>query len=163
MAEDDSERCLDLIQKLYTDKLINDEQRDSLKDMLFDEDAILLSFFQRFTEPDEVEDLKSEVIKYAAKSLQLESNKAETTETNNELDDMSSPMDSNIGVKKRMQALKAATKAKEDKEVKLGIGECEMGASPQMSKGAIWSRNMGGGGKTSPIVQAVHFKLGKRK
>ena len=33
-------------------------------DMLFDEDTILLSFFQRYTDPDEEEDLKRDVIKY---------------------------------------------------------------------------------------------------
>ena len=34
--------------------------------MIFDEDAILLSFFNRFSEPDEEEELKNEVIKYAS-------------------------------------------------------------------------------------------------
>ena len=33
-------------------------------DMLFDEDTILLSFFQRYTDPDEEDDLKRDVIKY---------------------------------------------------------------------------------------------------
>ena len=92
----------------------------------------------------------------------MESNNVETPEPN-ELDDMSSPMDSNIGVKKRMQALKAANKTKQEKEVKLGVGECELGASPLMNNGAIWNRMQGGGGKTSPIVHAVNWKLGKRK
>ena len=32
--------------------------------MLFDEDTILLSFFQRYSDPDEEEDLKADVIKY---------------------------------------------------------------------------------------------------
>ena len=35
-------------------------------DMVFDEDAILLSFFNRFSEPDEEEDLKTEVIRYVS-------------------------------------------------------------------------------------------------
>ncbi len=33
--------------------------------MLFDEDAILLSFFQRYDDPEEEEDLKNDVIKYS--------------------------------------------------------------------------------------------------
>ena len=32
--------------------------------MLFDEDTILLSFFQRYTEPEDEADLKKDVIKY---------------------------------------------------------------------------------------------------
>ena len=43
--EDSQEMCLNLIQKLHQDKRIDNNQRDMLKDMLFDEDAILLSFF----------------------------------------------------------------------------------------------------------------------
>ena len=72
---EDSESCLLLIQKLFSEGSINDDQRDALKgksnythspstDMLFDEDAILLSFFQRYSDPDEEEDLKTDVIKY---------------------------------------------------------------------------------------------------
>ena len=34
--------------------------------MLFDEDTILLSFFQRYTDPDEEDDLKKDVIKYVS-------------------------------------------------------------------------------------------------
>ena len=34
--------------------------------MLFDEDSILLSFFQRYTDPEDEEDLKKEVIKYVS-------------------------------------------------------------------------------------------------
>ena len=33
-------------------------------DMLFDEDAMLLSFFDRYADPEDEEDLKNEVIKY---------------------------------------------------------------------------------------------------
>ena len=36
----------------------------SCLDMLFDEDAILLSFFNRYEDPEDEEDLKKEVIKY---------------------------------------------------------------------------------------------------
>ena len=42
--EDAQEAGLLLVQKLHADNLVNDDQRDALKDMIFDEDAILMSF-----------------------------------------------------------------------------------------------------------------------
>ena len=63
--EDNQEQCLDLVQKMHTDKMITDDQRDLLKDFVFDEDAILLSFFNRYSEPDEQEELREAVINYA--------------------------------------------------------------------------------------------------
>ena len=62
--EDDSERCLGLIQKLFQAKKITNEQRDTLKDMLFDDDATLLSFFRLHAAPEEEEELNTRVIKY---------------------------------------------------------------------------------------------------
>ena len=35
--------------------------------MIFEEDTILLSFFDRFSDPEDKEDLQVEVIKYASK------------------------------------------------------------------------------------------------
>ena len=35
-------------------------------DMLFDEDTILLSFFDRYPDPEDEEDLKRDVIKYVS-------------------------------------------------------------------------------------------------
>ena len=74
-------------------------------------------------------------------------------------------MDSGIGMKKRMAQMAAAKKkaaAKEQKESMLSIGDCDIGASPQMQKGAIFSKRDGGGGKSSPIYQAMAYKLGRR-
>ena len=34
--------------------------------MVFDEDTILLSFFQRYSDPEDEEDLKQDVIKYVS-------------------------------------------------------------------------------------------------
>ena len=62
---DIEETALVIIGKLFNDGRINQAQNDSLKDMVFDEDTILLSFFQRFTEPNEQEELEAEVVKYA--------------------------------------------------------------------------------------------------
>ena len=33
----------------------------------------------------------------------------------------------------------------------MGIADCDLGASPQMSKGAIYNKKTGGGMKESPI------------
>lgn len=49
---------------LFTDDILYFVFLDVCIDMLFDEDAILLSFFERFQGPEEEEDLKTEVIKY---------------------------------------------------------------------------------------------------
>ena len=58
---------------MFQDGLINETQRDTLKgkwtlidilEMVFDEDTLLLSFFDRYTLPDENEELKKDVLKY---------------------------------------------------------------------------------------------------
>ena len=41
--------------------------------------------------------------------------------------------------------------------------DCDIGASPQMAKGSVYSKKHGGGGKMSPIVHADRFKLGRKK
>ena len=41
--------------------------------------------------------------------------------------------------------------------------DCDVGASPQISKGNVYSKKHGGGGKMSPLVHADKFKLGVRK
>ena len=60
--------------------------------MIFDDDAILLSFFARYTEPDEEEELKESVMKYINKGLGGARNMAaqeESTTTGESLDDVS--------------------------------------------------------------------------
>ena len=79
--------------------------------MLFDEDAILLSFFSRFSEADEEDDLKSEVIRYVGGgnfgAVKKGLSEEEQNTTGDSLEDMSSPMDSGIDMKKkRLAALK---------------------------------------------------------
>ena len=72
---------------------------------------------------------------------------------------MSSPMDTMVGIKKkRFAALQKNKKTKEaQKEQKpmggfnIGIEEADIGASPQMSKGSIYTKGNGGGGKMSPL------------
>ena len=76
--------------------------------------------------------------------------------------------------KKRLAALQASKKqkalaAQQEPPKKtggfLGIADCDLGASPQMSKGAIYSKKDGGGGKESPLYQAAQQKyklIGRR-
>ena len=123
--------------------------------MLFDEDVMLLSFFQRFSDADEEEYLKEEMIKYAKQLSGASGSKVEeSTTTGESIDDVSnlsttnhllqisSPMDSGVGMKKRMAQLAAAKKknAAQKKEINLGINDCDLGASPQMSKGVLFGK-----------------------
>ena len=64
---DNSDVALMMVQKLFQDNKINADQRDALKDMIFEEDTILLSFFDKYPDPEEEADLQDEVIKYASK------------------------------------------------------------------------------------------------
>ena len=60
--------------------------------MLFDEDTMLLSFFQRFPDADEEEYLKEEVIKYIKLQFQISAAKSapeESTTTGESIDDVS--------------------------------------------------------------------------
>ena len=84
--------------------------------MIFEEDTILLSFFDRFSEPDEEKDLRAEVIKYVSggnfggKPIEDQNTTGESIEA------MSSPVDSGIDMKKRrrMAALKSEKEKKKD-------------------------------------------------
>ena len=78
--------------------------------MIFDEDTILLSFFDRYTVPDEIEDLKLDVLKYIGGGVTQKMPVAEQDTTGDSLDGMSSPMDSAVDMKKRnrLRQLKAA-------------------------------------------------------
>ena len=90
------EKCLELIQILHSDKRINDDQRDNLKDMLFDEDAILLSFFNKYDPGEEgEEDLKQDIIKYCGGGNFGASQPIEDQNTTDEsINAISSPLDS---------------------------------------------------------------------
>ena len=53
MDEEDQEdgrmdECLYLAQQMFKEQIITEVQRDTLKEMVFDEDSILLSFFDRY-------------------------------------------------------------------------------------------------------------------
>lgn len=59
-----AENCLILIQQLWAEKQINDEERDSLKDMVFDEDSKLFGLLQRYSDEHEADELRRQVIAY---------------------------------------------------------------------------------------------------
>ena len=52
--------------------------------------------------------------------------------------------------KKRLAALKQQQEDKPKQEGILGVADCDIGASPQMSKGSMLSKQLGYG-KASPI------------
>ena len=103
MEGDSSTDCLLLIQQMHKEGTITDDQRDDLKDMVFEEDGTLLSFFARYTEADEQEELQDAVVKYInMRSGAAQQQQDPSTGTDDNLDEMSSPMDAGIGMKKRM-------------------------------------------------------------
>ena len=70
--------------------------------MALDDDAILLSFFDRYSEDDEEEQLKFEVIKYVSGSFGAKPVvQDEQNTTGDTLDSMSSPVDSAVDMKKK--------------------------------------------------------------
>ena len=147
---DIEESCMLLIQKLYKDGSINDDQRDALKDMVLDEDSILLSFFNRYTEPEDEDDLKKEVIKYVSQGNVGGKALEEQNTTGDSVDALSSPMDQMVGMKKKMRLAalqKNKAEAAKPKTSILGVADCDIGLSPQLSKGSILSK----GGKMSPL------------
>ena len=62
-----------------------------------------------------------------------------------------------------MAAEKQAQQAKQEPAGFLTPADCDIGASPQMAKGSVYSKRHGGGGKHSPIVHADRFKVGWKK
>ena len=114
--------------------------------MALDDDAILLSFFERYSEEDEEEQLKFEVIKYVSGSFGAKPVvQDEQNTTGDTLDSMSSPVDSAVDMKKkkRLAALNQKKKAEEIKPVGgFGVVDCDLGASPQILKGSVFSKKM---------------------
>ena len=107
--------------------------------MVFDDDAKLLGLFGRYADPSEIEELKQSIVHYITKEgLSVITTHAPAEEKKDEVEDLSSPADAMIDVKKRrrMQAM-AAEKAKqetddnESKHDAINLAECDIGASPK--------------------------------
>ena len=95
------EKCLELIQSLFQEKRIDDTQRNNLKDMLFDEDAILISFFSKHDPgEDGEEELKLDIIKYCGGNTFGATQLEDQNTTGESIEGMSSPIDSHINSKK---------------------------------------------------------------
>ena len=95
------EKCLELIQSLFQEKRIDDTQRNNLKDMLFDEDAILISFFNKHDPgEDGEEELKLDIIKYCGGNTFGATQLEDQNTTGESIEGMSSPIDSHINSKK---------------------------------------------------------------
>ena len=98
-----SEVGLVVIQQLYSEGAISDDERDNLKDMIFDEDAILLSLISRYE--DEVDEIKAAIVKYCRGGVMEASRPSEmnlaSVEASEDLEQASSPTDSALDFKKR--------------------------------------------------------------
>ena len=69
--------------------------------MVFDEDTLLLSFFSRYTLPDEADDLKKDVLKYIGAGVAEPQPTVEQSTNDGSTEAMSSPLDSAFDMKKR--------------------------------------------------------------
>ena len=67
--------------------------------MVYDEDTLLLSFFDRYQLPDDEEDLKKDVLKYIGGGLEQKPMVEE--QQTDDVNGMSSPLDSAFDMKKR--------------------------------------------------------------
>ena len=117
--------------------------------MLFDEDAILLSFFTRYSVEEDAEELKAEMLRYISKGSQMAP----------EIEGMSSPLDSGMAdIKKRKRLAALANRDKENSQpMRLGVSGCDIGASPVMS--GVFGKNTRDR-NNSPLAQADKWKLG---
>ena len=63
-SEDLMENSLILVQQLFADQAINGQERDHLKDMIFEDDTKLFGLMRRYSDAEEVDELKRQVIEY---------------------------------------------------------------------------------------------------
>ncbi|CDW86923.1 UNKNOWN [Stylonychia lemnae] len=144
MESQNSALGLVIISKLYQENKINDEEREKLKDMVFNDDATLMSIFDVV---DEESELKEAVLKYVQLGA-VDDFKEQNEPTQADIDFLnqaSSPTDSALDMKKRKRLNQMAAqeeKAKKQKESGkggevLGINDCDVGASPQMNRSSL--------------------------
>ena len=161
---DSSQKALMLIQHLFQEKLIDDDQRDQLKDLVFDDDVTLLGIFERADGAVSLKDLIDNVLKYIQagsfeynRPASLQANSA--NEAQDELLDQSSPADSAINMKKRrrMAALEAEKQKQEAKEQRtMDLNNCDIGASPTIKPSGGLIK---GSGYSSPLLSATKRTL----
>lgn len=106
--EELTETALMLVQQLHQDGAINDDERDSLKDMIFDEDAKLFGLLQRYSDESEADELRNQMIAYVKAQKDFDMNnelqeyeQAHPEQLQNGVFEMGSPGDFAIEMKKR--------------------------------------------------------------
>ena len=113
MENSNKSQALILISKLFNEQRISEEHRDSLKEMIFNDDTTLLSFFEHY---EDEKDQGDAIVRYVSGGV-LEANRpmglAQPKDAD-DLDQLSSPTDSALDMKKRkrMNQQAAADRAK---------------------------------------------------
>ena len=121
-TEDISEKGLATISALKDTSRITADEYDKLKEMIFEEDGVLISFLSSL----EGEDLNTELLNYVRGDAADDA----------ALDGMTSPEDGGLNALKKKRKAQQAAKgaAKQDQDL-ITAADCDLGASPVMSKG----------------------------
>ena len=64
------EKSLILVQQLFAEQLLSSEERDFLKDMIFGDDVKLFGLMRRYSDDEETDELKRQVISYVKTQIQ---------------------------------------------------------------------------------------------
>ena len=136
MVEEEDDKLevgLSTVQSIFSSGKISDNEHDKLKEMLFAEDGVLFSLLSSY-DPGSP-DLEDAIIKYVKGSEE------------DSLKDATSPLDSGLDFKKKKKTHQQAAAENPPAASAMAIGECEIGASPIMTKG-LQKRSAG---KHSPL------------
>ena len=121
-GEEVSQKALDTCAALFSANKISSEEHDKLKEMIFEEDGVLFSLVEASDSPADLQDAIVNYIKGDAPDEE-------------EIAQMSSPMDGGLEMMKKRRQHNHAQKPHEDQDQGIAIGECDLGASPVMTKG----------------------------
>ena len=72
--QDLTENALMLVQELHEANAIDDDERDTLKDMIFDEDGKLFGLLMRYSDESEADELRSQMVAYVKASKDFDMN-----------------------------------------------------------------------------------------
>ena len=64
--EELAEQCLIVVSQLFSEQRITDEQRDTLKDMVFDDDTKLFGLLRLYQDESQIEELKNQITDYVS-------------------------------------------------------------------------------------------------
>ncbi|CDW77982.1 UNKNOWN [Stylonychia lemnae] len=172
--ESQSTAGLVLISKLYNEGLINDKDRDNLKDMVFNEDSTLLTLIEKYSEDEQY--LREAILKYVhgGNMRMTQCQRVSIKVDSSDIHQLSSPTDSAIDMKKmrRLNQLQQEQlkyeqleqqenlmpAASKQNNISLGMKGCDLGCSPQMSKNSLVPKKKMVQGRLSPLgVQSRQF------